>query len=67
MTDARTTYVRKQLKIETMIHGVSEKISDWRHPSMPSNANDSFDFYKQQAHINEKSNRGTSNTQQTAL
>ena len=37
-----------------MIHGVGEKISDWRHPDIPSDASVSFKFYKQQAQISEK-------------
>ena len=45
---------RKKLKLGTMIHGVGEKISDWRHPEMPSDASVSFEFYKQQALISEK-------------
>jgi len=44
----------KQLKIGTMIHGVGEKISDWRHPNVPSDASVSFDFYKQQAQLAER-------------
>lgn len=44
---------RKQLKIGTMIHGVGEKISDWRHPAIPSDASVSFEFYKQQAQLAE--------------
>nr|WP_188074767.1 LLM class flavin-dependent oxidoreductase [Planococcus sp. ANT_H30] len=47
-------HMRKQLKIGTMIHGVGEKISDWRHPSMPSDASVSFAFYKQQAQTSER-------------
>ncbi|ARD47983.1 LLM class flavin-dependent oxidoreductase [Sporosarcina sp. P33] len=46
--------VRKKLKIGTMIHGVGEKISDWRHPAMPSDASVSFEFYKQQAQTSER-------------
>lgn len=46
--------MRKQLKLGTMIHGAGEKISDWRHPAMPSDASVSFDFYKQQAQISER-------------
>ncbi len=45
---------RKQLKIGTMIHGVGEKISDWRHPEIPSDASVSFKFYKQQALLAEQ-------------
>ena len=45
---------RKQLKIGTMIHGVGEKISDWRHPTIPSDASVSFEFYKQQAQLAER-------------
>lgn len=45
---------RKQLKLGTMIHGVGEKISDWRHPSIPSDASVSFEFYKQQAQVAER-------------
>jgi len=45
---------RRQLKLGTMIHGVGEKISDWRHPDIPSNASVSFDFYKQQALVSEQ-------------
>ncbi|MCZ2260261.1 LLM class flavin-dependent oxidoreductase [Sporosarcina sp. G11-34] len=45
---------RKQLKIGTMIHGVGEKISDWRHPNVPSDASVSFEFYKQQAQLAER-------------
>lgn len=45
---------RKQLKIGTMIHGVGEKISDWRHPEMQSDASVSFEFYKQQAQLAER-------------
>ncbi|WP_199171605.1 MULTISPECIES: LLM class flavin-dependent oxidoreductase [unclassified Sporosarcina] len=47
-------HVRKKLKIGTMIHGVGEKISDWRHPTMPSDASVSFEFYKQQALTSER-------------
>ncbi len=46
--------VREKLKLGTMIHGVGEKMSDWRHPSMPSNASVSFEFYKQQAQTSER-------------
>ncbi|PIC70365.1 LLM class flavin-dependent oxidoreductase [Sporosarcina sp. P16b] len=46
--------MRKKLKIGTMIHGVGEKISDWRHPTMPSDASVSFEFYKQQALTSER-------------
>lgn len=46
--------VRKQLKLGTMIHGVGEKISDWRHPDIPSDASVNFDFYKEQAQISER-------------
>ncbi|PID14951.1 LLM class flavin-dependent oxidoreductase [Sporosarcina sp. P34] len=46
--------MRKKLKIGTMIHGVGEKISDWRHPTMPSDASVSFEFYKQQALASER-------------
>lgn len=45
---------RKQLKLGTMIHGVGEKISDWRHPSIPADASVSFNFYKEQAQMSEK-------------
>lgn len=45
---------RKQLKLGTMIHGVGEKISDWRHPSIPADASVSFEFYKQQAQMSER-------------
>lgn len=45
---------RKQLKLGTMIHGVGEKISDWRHPIIPADASVSFEFYKQQAQTSEK-------------
>lgn len=47
-------YGRKKLKIGTMIHGVGEKFSDWRHPGIPSDASVSFDFYKQQAQTSER-------------
>ncbi|MDW0109797.1 LLM class flavin-dependent oxidoreductase [Sporosarcina aquimarina] len=47
-------YGRKKLKLGTMIHGVGEKISDWRHPDIPSDASVSYDFYKQQAQISER-------------
>lgn len=47
-------YERKQLKIGTMIHGVGEKISDWRHPTIQSDASVSFEFYKQQAQLAER-------------
>ncbi|AIY04422.1 nitrilotriacetate monooxygenase protein [Planococcus sp. PAMC 21323] len=46
--------MRKQLKLGTMIHGVGEKISDWRHPAMPADASVSFEFYKQQAQTSER-------------
>ncbi|PID20284.1 LLM class flavin-dependent oxidoreductase [Sporosarcina sp. P3] len=46
--------MRKKLKLGTMIHGVGEKISDWRHPAMPSDASISFEFYKQQAQTSER-------------
>lgn len=45
---------RNQLKLGTMIHGVGEKISDWRHPSIPSDASVSFNFYKEQAEVSER-------------
>lgn len=45
---------RKQLKLGTMIHGVGEKISDWRHPDIPTDASVSFEFYKQQAQLSEQ-------------
>lgn len=45
---------RQQLKLGTMIHGVGEKISDWRHPGIPSDASVSFDFYKEQAQVSER-------------
>ena len=54
MTGGSTMHVRKKLKLGTMIHGVGEKISDWRHPTMPSDASVSFDFYKQQAQTSER-------------
>ena len=44
----------KQLKLGTMIHGVGEKISDWRHPDIPVDASVSFEFYKQQAQVAEQ-------------
>lgn len=37
-----------------MIHGVGEKISDWRHPTIPSDASVSFEFYKEQAKMSEQ-------------
>lgn len=46
--------VRKQLKLGAMIHGVGEKISDWRHPNIPSDASVNFDFYKEQAQVSER-------------
>ncbi len=45
---------QRKLKLGTMIHGVGEKISDWRHPEMPSDASVSFEFYKKQAQISEQ-------------
>lgn len=45
---------KKQLKLGTMIHGIGEKISDWRHPNIPSDASVSFEFYKQQAQTSER-------------
>lgn len=54
MTGESTMHVRRKLKLGTMIHGVGEKISDWRHPTMPSDASVSFDFYKQQAQTSER-------------
>ena len=45
---------RKKLKLGTMIHGVGEKISDWRHPEIPANASVSFEFYKKQAQVSER-------------
>lgn len=36
-----------------MIHGVGEKIADWRHPTIPSDASVNFNFYKEQAQISE--------------
>ncbi len=45
---------RKQLKLGTMIHGVGEKISDWRHPSIPSDASVSLPFYTAQATMAER-------------
>ncbi len=47
-------YGRKKLKIGTMIHGVGEKFSDWRHPDMPADASVSFEFYKEQAKLSER-------------
>lgn len=47
-------YKKRQLKLGTMIHGVGEKISDWRHPDMPADASVSFAFYQQQAQISER-------------
>lgn len=46
--------MRKQLKLGTMIHGVGEKFTDWRHPSIPSDASVNFNFYKEQAQVSEK-------------
>lgn len=46
--------VKKKLKLGTMIHGVGEKISDWKHPTMPSDASVSLEFYKQQAQLSER-------------
>lgn len=45
---------RKQLKLGMMIHGVGEKVSDWRHSDMPSDASVNFNFYKEQAQISEQ-------------
>ncbi len=45
---------RKRLKLGTMIHGIGEKMSDWRHPAMPADASVSFSFYKQQAQLSEQ-------------
>lgn len=45
---------QRQLKLGTMIHGVGEKMSDWRHPDIPSDASVSFEFYKQQAQVSER-------------
>ncbi|WP_342513411.1 LLM class flavin-dependent oxidoreductase [Sporosarcina sp. FSL K6-1522] len=45
---------QRQLKLGTMIHGVGEKMSDWRHPEMPADASVSFEFYKQQAQLSEQ-------------
>lgn len=46
--------VCKQLKLGTMIHGVGEKIADWRHPAIPSDASVNFHFYREQAQISER-------------
>lgn len=37
-----------------MIHGVGEKIADWRHPAIPSDASVNFEFYKEQAKMSEQ-------------
>jgi FMN-dependent oxidoreductase (nitrilotriacetate monooxygenase family) len=42
------------LKIGTMIHGVGEKMSDWRHPEIPGDASVSLDFYIKQAQKSEE-------------
>lgn len=46
----------RKLKLGTMIHGVGEKMTDWRHPGMPSDASVNLDFYINQA---QKSEEGT--------
>lgn len=45
---------RKKLLLGTMIHGVGERISDWRHPHIPSDASVNFRFYTEQARMSEK-------------
>ncbi|WP_339238557.1 LLM class flavin-dependent oxidoreductase [Oceanobacillus sp. FSL W7-1281] len=37
------------MKMGTMIHGVGEKMSDWRHPEIPSDASVNLKFYIEQA------------------
>lgn len=37
-----------------MIHGVGEKISDWRHSEIPVDASISFEFYKEQTQKSEE-------------
>jgi len=44
----------KQLKLGTMIHGIGEKMSDWRHPEMPVDASVNLDFYIKQAQKSEE-------------
>lgn len=44
----------RKLKLGTMIHGVGEKMTDWRHPEMPGDASVSLEFYKQQAKKSEE-------------
>ncbi|GIO24696.1 hypothetical protein J11TS1_32770 [Oceanobacillus sp. J11TS1] len=41
--------MQRQMKMGTMIHGVGEKMSDWRHPEIPSDASVSLEFYIEQA------------------
>ncbi|CEI81359.1 monooxygenase [Oceanobacillus oncorhynchi subsp. incaldanensis] len=41
--------MQRQMKMGTMIHGVGEKMSDWRHPELPSDASVSLKFYIEQA------------------
>lgn len=48
--------MRGKMKLGTMIHGVGEKISDWRHPEMPADASVSLDFYIKQAQKSEEGN-----------
>lgn len=45
---------RQQLVLGTMIHGVGEKISDWKHPNIPSDASVSIEFYTEQAQLSER-------------
>ncbi|WP_233191122.1 hypothetical protein [Sporosarcina sp. P20a] len=54
MTKERTMHVRKKLKLGTMIHGIGEKFSDWRHSTMHSVESINFEFYKQQAQTPER-------------
>ena len=40
---------RKQLKMGVVIDGVGWNYLGWRHPDMPSNASENFEYYKQKA------------------
>lgn len=44
---------RKQLKMGVIIDGVGWSYFGWRHPDMPSDASESFDYYKQKAQKSE--------------
>ncbi|ALX47516.1 monooxygenase [Lentibacillus amyloliquefaciens] len=46
--------MQRKLKMGTMIHGVGEKMSDWRHPEIPVDASVSLEFYIKQVQKSEE-------------